>query len=342
MAENVISSGQYNLVGIDGEKYHSWRDQTTDVSVKNTDGFRYIWTTDGENSKEAVFEIQNEYLGLNWLVTRGSAVVWWTGARWIYDPANPTKGLEAGFWGFNIPSKSLLAEFNQEQRHAGDPLFGSLTPADPRFNTTIHKDTIGGNDSINLIGDNKWPRICYTFSPTQFNPTGMYQAKYECSFVEFKKTGANWSESPFNVKVMRYAEVILIAAEAAFMSGDNAKGIKYLNMVRTRARKCGPTGNTVPADLTTGDLTSTLNTPNGTVTMNSGIPQLIHDRRLELAMEGTRFYDLVRWNLATKYLNNQVLATGITVTYSSPKNDFYPIPQTEVNTDPKLLQYPGW
>jgi len=51
---------------------------------------------------------------------------------------------------------------------------------------------------------------------------------------------------------------------------------------------------------------------------------------------------LVRWNLATQYLNNQVLSYGYTVTFTSPKNDFYPIPQTEVNTNPNLLQYPGW
>jgi len=319
MAENVIKSPIYELVGTDGRKdYASWRG--------NTDGYRFIWTTNGNNSKEAVFEIQNQYLGLGWLLTRGSAVVWWTGARWIYNEGG-TVG-EAGYWGFNIPSKNLLAAFNKEQRHAGDPLLGSLTPSDPRFNTTIHKDTIGGNDSINLSVAKiaTWLKICYTYSPTQFNPTGMYQAKYECSYDEFTGKGASWAEAPFNFRLIRFADIVLVAAEAAIMAGDNAKALTYINMVRTRARMCGPSGNTVPEDLT------------GTVTMD----QLMHERRLELAMEGFRFFDLVRWNLATQYLNNMVLSTGYTVNFISPKNDFYPIPQTEVNTNPNLLQYPGW
>jgi hypothetical protein len=319
MAENVINSGKYELVGIDGGKdYASWRG--------NTDGYRFIWTTNGNNSKEAVFDIQCEYLGLGWLATRGSAICWWTGARWIFNQAG-TAG-EAGYWGFNIPSASILAEFNQEQRHAGDPLLGSLTPADPRFNTTIHKDTIGGNDSINIGVAKKatWLKICYNYSPTQFNPTLMYQAKYECSYEEFVGKGASWAESPFNFRMIRYADIVLVAAEAAIMAGDNAKALTYINMVRKRARMCGPSGNTVPEDLT------------GSVTMD----QLRHERRLELAMEGYRFFDLVRWNLATPYLSNKVLASGYTVNFTSPKNDFYPIPQTEVNTNPNLLQYPGW
>ncbi len=68
-AESVINSGQYSLPGINGETYSTWRGP-------NTDGFRYVWTTAGNNSKESVFEIQCEYLGLGWLATRGSSVVW--------------------------------------------------------------------------------------------------------------------------------------------------------------------------------------------------------------------------------------------------------------------------
>jgi hypothetical protein len=335
MAENVISSGQYNLVGNAGEKYTSWRG--------STDGFRYIWTTDGENSKESVFEIQAEYLGLNWLLTRGSSMAWWTGARWIYD-YKTQKPTETKYWGFNIPSLSLLTEFNQEKRQPGDPLIDSLTPADPRFNTTIHRDTSGGNDSVNVQGAKIWSKISYQFNATQRVLTNMYQAKYECSYGEFLAQNANWSESPFNNRMIRYADVVLFAAEAAIMLGNTDKALTYINMVRTRARMCGALNNTAPANLALGDLTSTLNTPNGSVAVKLGLPQLIHERRLELAMEGFRFYDLVRWNLAIKYLPGQYLVNqNKTVGFTSPKNDFFPIPQAEVNTSQgHLLQYSGW
>ncbi|MGD2034202.1 MAG: RagB/SusD family nutrient uptake outer membrane protein, partial [Bacteroidales bacterium] len=112
------------------------------------------------------------------------------------------------------------------------------------------------------------------------------------------------------------------------MAGNNDKALTYINMVKTRARMCGAEGNTVPANLT------------GTVT----IEQLQHERRLELALEGHRFFDLVRWRIAEEKLNGSYLDNQErTVTFSSPKNDFFPIPETEVNrSQGALLQYPGW
>jgi starch-binding outer membrane protein, SusD/RagB family len=321
MAENVINSGQYELVGSDGSKdYSSWRG--------NTDGYRFVWTTNGDNSKESVFDIQAGYYGLSWLNTRGSSMVFWTSARWIFNPSNG-RPAEASYWGFNIPSRNLVEEFYQEQRQPGDPLYSSGYPPDPRFNTTIHMDTIGSNDSIMWQND-VWAKICYDYDGNWRNLTHTFQAKYECSWAEFQAHGANWSEAPFNNRMLRYADIVLVAAEAAIMAGDNEKARTYINMVRTRARMCGVEGNTCPADYPSGT----------TITMD----MLMHERRLELAMEGHRFFDLVRWNLATEKLDGSYLANqDVTVSFSSPKNDFYPIPQQEVNTSQgSLLQYPGW
>jgi starch-binding outer membrane protein, SusD/RagB family len=326
-AEEVINSGTYKLVGIDGERYHSWRDTSDDS--KNTDGFRYVWTTNGNNSKETVFEVQCEYLGLGWLKARGSSIVWWSGVRWIYNPKN-NKPAESKMWGFNVPSPYLLAEFNKE-------------PGDPRFNTTIHKkDSVGCNDSINLL--KKWVKICWNYTPTQYSRTGMFAAKYECSEAEFIGKGANWCEAPMNMRILRYADVVLIAAEAALMLDKTDKALTYLNMVRTRARMCGAPNNTVPRNLTAADLTSSLNTLSGPVSTKLGFPQLYHERRLELAMEGHRFFDLVRWNLATNFINGHYLSViNYQVNFTSPKNDFFPIPQAEVNTSQgNLKQYEGW
>jgi hypothetical protein len=71
---------------------------------------------------------------------------------------------------------------------------------------------------------------------------------------------------------------------------------------------------------------------------------LIHERRIELAMEGHRYFDMVRWNIAEERLDGHYLVNqDFTVSYISPKNDFFPIPQNEVNTSQgALLQYPGW
>jgi hypothetical protein len=193
-------------------------------------------------------------------------------------------------------------------------------------------DTIGSNDSIHLGDGNGsfWAKICYEYDGNWGNKTGTFQAKYECSREEFLAEGANWSESPFNNRMIRYADIVLLAAEAAIMSGENEKARTYINMVRTRARMCGIEGNTCPADYP----------PGTTITMD----MLIHERRLELAMEGHRFFDLVRWNLAAEKLNGSYLINQErTVTFVSPKNDFYPIPEQEViRSQGSLLQYPGW
>lgn len=321
-AESVINSGQYELVGTDGRKdYSSWRGQT--------DGYRYIWTTSGDNSKESIFEIQAGYYGLSWLKARGSSMVWWTSARWVYDPSSENPA-ETSWWGFNIPSVDLINEFLLEERLPGDPLYGADIPADPRFNTTIHTDRVAGsNDSVQL-GNNSgpyWAQICYTYDGNWGNRTRSFQAKYECSYDEYMINGPSWQEAPFNNRMLRYADIVLVAAEAAIMAGDNDKALTYINMVRTRARMCGPDGNTCPANI------------EGTVTME----MLQHERRLELAMEGHRFFDLVRWGIAEEklagsYLDNQ----QVTVNFSSPKNDFFPIPQSEINVNPDLLQYQGW
>jgi hypothetical protein len=158
----------------------------------------------------------------------------------------------------------------------------------------------------------------------------MFQAKYECSYAEFVGSDKtySWAQAPFNTRILRYADVVLVAAEAAIMLNQNDKALQYINMVRTRARMCGAPGNTVPVKIT------------GTVT----IDQLIHERRLELAMEGHRFFDLVRWNLATTKLNGLVLPTvNKTISFTSPKNDFFPIPQSQVDLSKGALkQYSGW
>jgi hypothetical protein len=200
-AEAVINSDQYELVGIDGRKdYASWRGLT--------DGYRFVWTTDGDNSKESVFDIQAGYYGLSWLYTRGSSMAFWTSARWVFNPSNG-RPAESSYWGFNIPSRDLVAEFYQEQRQPGDPLYDSGYPPDPRFNTTIHMDTIGSNDSIQLGIDRDpyWAKICYDYDGNWRNLTHTFQAKYECSWNEFQAFGANWSESPFNNRMIRYADV---------------------------------------------------------------------------------------------------------------------------------------
>lgn len=291
-AEEVINSGEYHLPGINGERYKTWRSP-------NTNGYRYVFTSDGDNT-EGIFEIQDIVDGLGWAQARGNAITQYISARRYLDENGSPQNSD--YWGLDLPTWSLINEFED---------------GDPRLHSGIAWE--GSGDSIEIKGGKRYP-ISYDKSVTK-----TYCTKYECSAAEFKDIGGPWHSAPINIKLIRYAEVLLIAAEAAMMTGDNEKALKYINEVRTRARMCGPSGNTVPANLT------------GTVTLED----IIHERRVELYQEGHRYYDLVRWNQAVKYLNH-FTEDGYQVIYESPKHDFLPLPQREINANPNLKQYPGW
>jgi starch-binding outer membrane protein, SusD/RagB family len=292
-AEQVINSGEYSLPGIDGERYYSWRNP-------QTNGYRYVHTSDGDNT-EGIFEIQDITDGLGWAFARGNAITQYISARRYIDTlGNPQN---SDYWGLNLPTHNLIDEFEE---------------GDPRLAASIAYE--GSGDSIEIAGGVRY-LISYDKSVTN-----TYCTKYECSAAEFKDVpNTPWHSAPINIKMLRYADLLLMAAEAAVMLEQNDKALQYINEVRTRARLCGPEGNTVPADLT------------GTVTLED----IIHERRVELNLEGHRFTDLVRWNLATQYLNHYT-EDGYEVVFESPKNDFLPLPQQEIDVNNNLEQNPGW
>lgn len=131
-----------------------------------------------------------------------------------------------------------------------------------------------------------------------------------------------------DLKVMRYAEVLLLAAEAHLQAGNAAKATEYMNMVRTRAHE----------------------TPLTTVTLND----IKTEKRLELCNEGVRYQDLVRWGDAKTAMANQgkdvPAYTGSDVQWNwhnskygfQDKNALLPIPLKELELNPNMKQNPGW
>ncbi len=293
-AEQVINSGQYKLVGIDGETFNTfWGEQTN--------GYRYAFTVDGDNCLESVFEIQNLNDDWIWVQSTGNALAAFTTARrYTNASGNPT---QFG-WGFNCPTQELVDEYDT---------------LDVRLNTTVARP---GDTILVPEGDGEaWYRIDFGISPT-----GYYCRKYEVSPEQYWSTRLDWSKGPLNVRLIRIADVYLFAAEAAYMLNDDAKALTYVNKVRERARMCGGPGHTVPADL-------------ASITFDD----IIKERRMELGCEGHRFWDLVRWRIAEENLDGVQIAFDITIHFESPKNDFFPLPASEVDyMNGQLLQYEGW
>ncbi len=226
-SEQVINSNEYDLIGINGETYDSWRGP-------ETNGYRYIFTSDGDNSKEGVFEIQCIQEGLGWSAARGNSMAQWSCARYFYD--DDGKSTTTGMWGFGVPTQALYDAFE---------------PGDPRLKVSTVKE--GDIDSMQTSNE-KW--VSYSF---EHCITKIYAKKWEASSPEFKDAGAPWHGAPQNIRLIRISEVYLNAAEAAFELNQTDKALEYVNKVRERARMCGGAGNTVPAALTSVSLDNIIN-----------------------------------------------------------------------------------
>ncbi len=119
-----------------------------------------------------------------------------------------------------------------------------------------------------------------------------------------------------NIRIIRYPDVILMAAEAANEVGDTENALKYLEMVRAHARGAS---TTILPKVTTEDQ----------VELRTAIQR---ERRAELALEPDRFYDLVRWGTAKAVLH----AAG--KTKYEDKHALLPIPQTEIDKSNGVLK----
>lgn len=241
--------------------------------------FASIFLQSGENGPEAVFEIQysNGQGTYDWgHPTRGQGnyAVQQCGIRGLSGtnamPYNPG-------WSTNLPTQNLAA---------------SYTAGDQRKNVAIldieaYKTA---NPSMNIV---------YQAAP--YKNTGLYNQKY----LPHKGETSGQVELNYlnNYRTIRYADVLLMAAEAFNKSGNDTKAQDYLNRVRRRA--FGDNAH---------DISST-----GT----SLYEAILLERRLELAMEGERFFDLVRTGKAQAVLGPLGFVSG--------KHEVFPIPHLEVD-----------
>jgi hypothetical protein len=155
------------------------------------------------------------------------------------------------------------------------------------------------------------PQFNITYEVAPYKNTGLYDQKYLPRVGE--TSGQPELNYLNNYRAIRFADVLLMAAEAnnRANAANDTKAQNYLNMVRARAF---------------GD-----NAHNVTATGSTLTQAIWSERRLELAMEGDRFFDLVRTGQAATKIAGFV--TG--------KNEVFPIPQQEVDIS-GLPQNPGY
>ncbi len=198
----------------------------------------------------------------------------------------PTKG-----WGFNRPSDDLVQTYE---------------PGDPRLQATVLYVGEVVPDGSYVVEDN----------PEMFNER--YNQK---AWLPDSERG-NGREGGGNVRILRYADVILIAAEALNEMGQSAQAVELLNMVRDRAR---------------GGLPPQILRP---VTENDqgALREIIwHERRVELAMEQHRWFDLLRTGRAAEVMQ------AVGKNFVSGKHELLPIPQSQIDlSGGAVSQNPGY
>lgn len=177
--------------------------------------------------------------------------------------------------------------------------------------------------------------------------------------------GDNTSWAPgsgINYNIIRYADVLLMAAEVEAQVGSLDKAESYVNMVRNRA--ANPEGfvhkykdNDDPtAGFTTQAAANYKVSPypgGAFASKDFALKAIYFERKIELAMEGHRFFDLVRWGIADTELNAYI-AYQSTLTsdvkggkFIKGKSEYFPIPLVEIDLSakggtPQLKQNPGY
>ncbi|QQS51642.1 MAG: RagB/SusD family nutrient uptake outer membrane protein [Bacteroidota bacterium] len=236
----------------------------------------------GEHGIESVFEVGAQ--GVE--AATGNSFANVQGVR-----GNPNRG-----WGFNRPSLDLRALFET---------------GDPRLKGTII-DLGDVLDGITIAGDGDTPDI------TEDSEGNVIEI--ECYNRKVWTPGTTVPpQFGHNRRIIRYADVLLMAAEALNENDKPAQALIYLNLVRERAREGN---NSILPDVNTTD-------------KNQLRDAILLERRMELALEGHRFWDLVRTGKAAEVLGPLGFVTG--------KHELFPIPQNEIDlSQGALTQNPNW
>lgn len=236
------------------------------------------------------------------------------------------------------------------------PYSGNL---DPRLDWTVGRRGIPYKDWGNHPGE-KWIRDQAYAGPYAPKKNVYWQATQDTYSDRI-----SWAPgSAINVHVIRFADVLLLGAEAEAQAGSLTTAMGYVNRVRARAGKKESAvytyiDNSAPLKgfTTTPAATYVVHEyPAGSPVFGSketALKAIYFERKLELAMEGHRFFDLSRWGIGATEMNkfyafeSQFTTDIVGGTYTTGKNEYFPIPQAQIDLSTKngeitLTQNPGY
>lgn len=265
-ARALLAKTMMYQIGIDAESTKTWANvyELTSAIINSGEyslvsNYATLFEYENKNSSESVFEIQAaEGTASDSPASVGNAYPLYQGNRVSNTDANVG-------WGFHNPTQDLVSAFD---------------PTDPRLSSTVYG--IGFNGEVLYGQQMKFDR----------SEQGSNYLNRKAT-LPFKPTLTKAANK--NIIILRYAEVLLIHAEAAYNTGKETEARQYLNMVRERARKSSYCKGYVSGDA--DGYVMPVATPNVANITSSGttlLNAIWKERRLELAMESNRMWDLIR------------------------------------------------
>lgn len=323
------------------------------------DSYADFFKAENDNNKESVFAAQTA-------VNTGSTANA-NGEHVLNFPYNTGSDGPAGCCGFFQPSFDLVNSFRTDANglplldgsynnpanevksdfglKSADPFTPDAGPLDPRLDHSVGRRGIPYLDWIVHPGDNWIRRQAYA---------GPYSPK---KFVFYKATqstltdGSSWTRgwTAINQPLMRFADVLLMAAECEVEAGSIEKAREYVNMVRARAANPATWVKNADGSNAANYVIGLYNTP--WTDRDAANAAIRMERKLELSGEGHRFYDLVRWGVADQVLDAYLAFDGARLitalggaTFTPNQDELYPIPQAQIDIQGAdvLKQNPGY
>lgn len=302
-ANEVIASGKFTLLN----------------------SFHEVFLPENDNSSEIIFAVQHTVNDGQPSNFNGN----------IGDRLTAPGGPFYPQYGFHRPSQNLINSF--ETNEAGLPVEGDQLGendfVDPRLDHTVGRPGIPYLD-LPVLYEANWARDQATYGPN--GPKKRIVSAL--SNLQVK----TWPYvSALNYYIIRYADLLLWKAEAQVELGDLEGARATVNMVRGRAAN--------------SKVVTKLDTENPAANYKLGIysqswnnqvdarAKVRLERRLELAMEGHRFFDLVRWGVAAEMMNAYIEKEKLfrshlnNARFVKGKHEYFPIPQSYLDNMPADL-----
>lgn len=305
--------------------------------------FGDIFLPEYKNNKESIFAVQHS--------GRHDDNTTFGRANWS-TLLNGCWGMWSCGWDFHKPSQNLVNAFKTKD---GLPMFEDF---DKEHNKLVKKGQFAGQKYdprlFHTVGMPSWPykyEDQYTMTTENSRNPGDYGFYTSLKEVPQRSKGEDfdqpWQAFAMNDYILRYSDIMLMRAEAMVESGDLAGAEKIVNAIRRRAK------NSVQKHIAyASEFCEISEYPIGSFASKGqeyARQAVRFERRLELAMESNRYFDLRRWGIASKVLNkyfesectskydNQEYAKYLESAHYTPgKNEYWPVPFKQLHYVPGL------